>query len=241
MAEVYSPHIGAQREQIAKAMLLPGDPLRAKAIAETYLESPACFNTIRNMFGYTGFYKGRRVSVMGSGMGIPSATLYVHELFNVFGVESLIRIGTAGGLAEHVKLRDVIIAMSASTDSNFSAQYCYPGLLAPTADYDLLRTAVAKAEAARKNVAVGSVFTTDTFYNAAPQVNEKGRELGLLCVEMETAGIYWEAMASHKRALSILTISDHLFTHEEIPPLERQNELNDMIKIALETAWEFAE
>ena len=241
MAESLSPHIAAQQGQIAKVVLLPGDPLRAKMIAETYLERPECFNTVRNMFGYTGLYRGRRVSVMGSGMGIPSASLYTHELFRIFGVESVLRIGTAGGLAENVKLRDVVIAMSASTNSNFSAQYTFPGLLAPTADFDLLRTAVAKAEAARKNVAVGSVFSSDSFYNAAPQVNEKARDLGLLCVEMEAAGIYWEAMAARRRALAILTVSDHLFTQELMSAADRQNELHDMIKIALETAWEFAE
>ena len=148
---------------------------------------------------------------------------------------------SSGGLGEDVKLRDVVVAMSASTDSNFSAQYQFPGLLSPTADFALLRTAVSKAEAAGKRVSVGSVFSTDTFYNAAPGVNEKGRDLGLLCVEMETAGLYWEAMASHKRALAILTISDHLFTHEVMPAEERQNELNDMIAIALDTAWDFSE
>ena len=238
MAEVYSPHIGARPEQIAKTVLFPGDPLRAKMIAETYLEAPECFNTIRNMYGYTGTYRGRRVSVMGSGMGIPSAALYAHELYNVFGVERIIRIGTAGGLGSQVKLRDVVVAMSASTDSGFSVQYQFPGVLAPTADYTLLRLAVEKAEAAGKRVSVGSVYSTDIFYNAAPQVNERARDLGLLCVDMEAAGLYWEAMASGKRALAILTISDHLFSSEVMPPEERQNELNGMIRIALDTAWE---
>ena len=241
MLQSPSASLYADPEQIAKVMLFPGDPLRAKTLAETYLDSPLQFNSVRNMLGFTGRYKGRRVSVMGSGMGVPSATLYAHELFQCYGVESIIRIGTAGGLAPDVKLRDVVLAMTASTNSHFCDQYAFPGLLAPAADFALLRTAADKAGKAGLSVRVGGVFTTDSFYNTAPSVNEKSRDLGLLAVEMETAGIYWEAMASHKRALSILSISDHLFSPEQLSSEERQNSLREMMELALETAWEFAE
>ncbi|MBR1659840.1 MAG: purine-nucleoside phosphorylase [Oscillospiraceae bacterium] len=241
MLQSPSASLYADPEQIAKVVLFPGDPLRAKTLAETYLDSPVQFNSVRNMLGFTGLYKGRRISVMGSGMGVPSATLYAHELFQCYGVESIIRIGTAGGLAPDVKLRDVVLAMAASTNSHFCDQYDFPGLLAPAADFALLRAAADKADKAGLSVRVGSVFTTDSFYNTAPLVNEKSRDLGLLAVEMETAGIYWEAMASHKRALSILSISDHLFSPEQLSSEERQNSLREMMELALETAWEFAE
>ena len=241
MAEVFSPHIAAQPGQIAKALLFPGDPLRAKALAEQYLENAECFNTIRNMFGYTGCYRGRRLSIMGSGMGVPSATLYAHELYHTFGVETIIRIGTAGGISDRVAVRDLVVAMTASTDSNFSAQYGFPGVFAPAADYELLRAAVQNAEVRELPFAVGSVYTSDVYYNYDPGVNKKASELGMLCVDMETAGIYWEAMAAGKRALSILTVSNNIFSGEEMPVEERQEALNDMMEVALETAWEFAE
>ena len=239
--KVFSPHIDAQPEQIAKVALFPGDPLRAKYVAERYLEGAACFNAVRGMLGYTGTYRGRRVSVMGSGMGIPSAAIYAHDLYCLFGVESIIRIGTAGGLADGVQLRDLVIPMTASTDSAFSVQYGFPGLLAPAADFGLLRAAVKHAEAKKLSFRVGNVYTTDVYYNADPGVNRKCRDLGILAVDMETAGLYWEAMASKKRALSILTVSNHLFTGEEMPVMERQEALDEMISTALETAWEFAE
>ena len=241
MLQSPSASIYADPEAIAKAVLFPGDPLRAKTLAETYFDNCVQFNSVRNMLGFTGLYKGRRVSVMGSGMGIPSATIYAHELYSFYGVESIIRIGTAGGLAPDVALRDIVVAAAASTNSHFCDQYAFPGLLAPAADFSLLRCAAAKAEAAGQNVRVGSVFTTDSFYNAAPAVNEKSRDFGLLAVEMETAGLYWEAMASRKRALSILSISDHLFSPEQLTSQERQDSLRDMMEIALDTAWTFAE
>ena len=227
-------------EAVAKVVLFPGDPLRAKVLAETYLENAECFNTIRGMFGYTGFYKGRRVSVMGSGMGIPSATIYAHELYTLYGVESIIRIGTAGALSDDVRVRELVIAMSASTNSAFGAQYEFPGTLAPTADFELLRSAVGNAEAEEIPYHVGSVFTTDSFYDYAGTVNQKAHDLGLLACDMETAGIYWEAAACRRRALSILTISNHILTGEETPAEERQNDFNAMMRVALETAWEFA-
>ena len=243
MAILESPSacIKADPESIAKVVLFPGDPLRAKTVAETYLENPVCFNTVRNMLGFTGGYRGRRVSVMGSGMGIPSATLYAHELFCFYGVDRIIRIGTAGGVADDVKLRDLVIAMTASTNSNFSAQYGFPGILAPQADYGMLKTAAAAAEKLGVNVRVGQVFTADMFYTANDRADQICKDYGILAVDMETAGLYWEAMASRKHALSILSISNHIFTGEGLTSDERQDSFRQMIETALETAWEFAE
>jgi len=227
-------------EAVAKVVLFPGDPLRAKVLAETYLENPVCFNTIRGMFGYTGTYKGRRISVMGSGMGIPSAAIYAHELYALYGVESIIRIGTAGALSDDVSVRELVIAMSASTDSAFCTQYGFPGTLAPTADFELLRDAVQNAEAEEIPFHVGCVFTTDSFYDYSGTAIQKAHDLGMLACDMETAGIYWEAAASRKRALSVLTVSNHILTGEETPAEERQNDFNAMMLVALETAWEAA-
>ena len=236
-----SASIEADPSLIAKVVLMPGDPLRAKKVADTYLEDPVCFNTVRNMLGFTGRYRGRRISVMGSGMGVPSACLYIHELVHFFGVETVIRIGSAGGIGEDCKVRDLVIALTASTNSDYDRQYQFPGKLAPQADYALLRRAVEAAEAKGVPVKVGSVFTSDQFYNANARANEQYRDMGILAVEMETAGIYWEAMASHKRALSLLTISDHIFTGEALSADERQNSFTDMMEVALETAWEAAD
>ncbi len=242
MAIIESPSacIAADKADIAKIVLFPGDPLRAKTVAETYLAEPVLFNTVRNMLGYTGTYRGKRISVMGSGMGIPSATLYAHELYNFYGVDAIIRIGTAGGVADDVKLRDLVIAMTASTNSNFSQQYGFPGLLAPRADYDMLSAAVENAGRLSVNAKVGSVFTADMFYNANEAAGELYRRFGILALEMETAGIYWEAMASGKRALSILSISDLIFTGEGLTAEQRQDSFRDMMEVALETAWKFA-
>ncbi len=232
--------IAADEANIAKVVLFPGDPLRAKTVAETYLENPVLFNSVRNMYGYTGTYQGKRVSVMGSGMGIPSATLYAHELFHFYGVEAVIRIGSAGGVAEDVKLRDLVVAMTASTNSHFADQYGFPGQLTPQADYDMLRTAVAAAEKLGVRARVGQVFTADMFYNANEKAGEAYRKFGVLALEMETAGIYWEAMASGKRALSLLSISDHIFTGEGLTAAERQDSFREMMEVALETAKAFA-
>lgn len=233
--------IEADPASIAKVVLMPGDPLRAKKVAETYLENPVCFNSVRNMLGFTGLYKGRRVSVMGSGMGVPSATLYVHELFTFYGVESVLRIGSAGGIGADVGLRDLVVAMTASTNSNYAIQYQFPGQLSPQADYGLLRRAVELAEGRGISVKVGSVFTADMFYNQNSNAGNQYRDMGLLAVEMETAGIYWEAMASHKRALSLLTISDHIFTGEALSAQDRQDSFTEMMEVALDTAWEVAQ
>lgn len=237
MISTPSACIEAEKEKVAKVVLMPGDPLRAKYIAETYLENPVLFNTVRNMYGYTGTYKGKQISVMGSGMGIPSMTLYAHELYTFFDVDSIIRVGSAGALRDELKVRDVVIAMSASTNSNFSVQYGFPGTLAPTANYDMLSDAVDICKERNASVKVGSVFTTDVFYNANSKIPQMARDLGMLCVEMETAGLYWEATYVNKKALSILSISDHMFRKEELTALERQESFNEMMEIALETAW----
>lgn len=221
---------------VAKCVLMPGDPLRAKYVAEHYLENPVVFNSVRNMLGYTGTYKGKEVSVMGSGMGSPSMVLYAHELFTFFGVEGIIRIGSAGGISDNVHLRDVLIAMSASTNSNMSYAYGLPGLLAPTADWSMLYNAVKAAEELKVNTAVGSVYTSDFFYYPSSDINEKIRNAGLLAVEMETAGLYACAMNDHKKALSILSISDHVFTGEALSAEDRQDSFHEMMEIALETA-----
>ncbi len=232
--------IAADQANIAKVVLFPGDPLRAKTVAETYLENPVLFNSVRNMYGYTGMYQGKRISVMGSGMGIPSATLYAHELFHFYGVEAIIRIGSAGGVAEDVKLRDLVVAMSASTNSHFADQYGFPGQLTPQANYEMLRTAVAAADTLGVRTRVGQVFTADMFYNANEKAGEMYRKFGVLALEMETAGIYWEAMASGKKALSLLSISDHIFTGEGLSAAERQDTFREMMEVALETAKAFA-
>ncbi len=221
---------------VAKCVLMPGDPLRAKYIAEHYLENPVLFNDVRNMLGYTGTYEGKEVSVMGSGMGVPSLGLYVHELFNFFGVEAVIRVGSAGGLQEDVHVRDVVIAMSASTNSGWQTSFDLPGIPAPTADYGMLQAAVEAAKELGVRADVGSVYTSDFFYHPDKTVNEKAKGLGLLAVEMETAGLYLSAMANHKKALSILTISDHIFTGEALSAAERQDSFHEMMEIALKTA-----
>ncbi len=221
---------------IAKCVLMPGDPLRAKYIAEHYLQDPVLFNDVRNMLGYTGTYEGKEVSVMGSGMGVPSMVLYMHELFSFFDVEAAIRVGSAGGLQDSVHVRDVVIAMSASTNSNIVNAYDLPGIPAPTADFGLLENAVAAAKELGVRADVGSVYTSDFFYHPDREVNQKAKAMGLLAVEMETAGLYMEAMASGKKALSILTISDHIFTGEALSAVERQDSFHEMMEIALKTA-----
>ncbi|MEE8885272.1 MAG: purine-nucleoside phosphorylase [Eubacteriales bacterium] len=220
----------------AKIVLMPGDPLRAKYVAETYLEDPVLFNDVRGMLGYTGKYDGVEVSVMGSGMGIPSMSLYAHELFTQFGVEGIIRIGSAGGVGDDVNVRDVVMAMSASTNSAAPERYGLPGHIAPTADWGMLRKAVNIADEMNVHTAVGSVYSSDFFYYPDPEVAKKEKEAGLLAVEMETAGLYTEAMYAHKKALAIFTISDHLFKPEHLTPEEIRTSFNEMMVIALKTA-----
>jgi len=236
-----TPHNEARPGDVAKVVLMPGDPLRAKYVAERYLENPVCFNTVRNMLGYTGTYKNRRISVMGHGMGVPSVGLYAYELYQFYGVESIIRIGSAGGVGDEVHVRDVIIAMGASTNSHFADQYGFPGQLCATASWTLLKDAVAAAERLGVRTDVGQVFTADQFYNDNARAGEMYRKFGILGLEMETAGLYWTAQRLQKKALSILTVSDHIFTGESLSAEARQSSFHEMMEIALETAWNTAE
>ncbi|TCO45483.1 purine-nucleoside phosphorylase [Kribbella antiqua] len=233
-----SIHIAAEKGQIAPRVLFPGDPLRAKWIAETYLDDVICYTEIRNMFGFTGTYKGERISVQGSGMGQPSASIYAHELFTEYDVQTLIRVGTCGALTESVRVRDVIVAMSASTDSQMNRLRFHGIEYAPTADYQLLRSTVDAAEAAGLNVHVGQVFSGDLFYNDRPDLVSRTAEYGVLGVEMEAAALYTLAAKFGRRALGIMTVSDHLITHEVTSAEERQTTFSEMITIALDAAIE---
>lgn len=230
----------ADNAEIASVVLMPGDPLRAQYVAEHYLENPVCFNTVRNMLGFTGTYKGKKISVMGSGMGIPSIGLYATELFNQFDVDAIIRIGSAGGLAESVKIRDVVIAMAASTNSSYGAAYAMPGYLCPAADFGMLQDAVESAKELGVKAKVGRIFTSDHFYNPDPACNDQLRALNHLVVEMEAAGLYWTAIGCGKKALAILSVSDHLYTGEMLSAEDRQNSFHEMMEVALETAWKNA-
>lgn len=231
-----TPHNNAQKGDIAETVLMPGDPLRAKFIAEQYLENPVCFNTVRNMFGYTGSYKGKRISVMGGGMGMPSVGIYSYELFHFYGVEQIIRIGSAGSLQDNLHARDIVIAQGACTDSNYAYQYELPGSFAPLADYGLLERAVASVRALGIEPHVGNIVSTDIFYNGYTKVNEKWRDMGVLAVEMEAAALYMNAARAGKKALCILTVSDHLFLEENLSAQERQNGFTRMMEIALSLA-----
>ena len=231
-----TPHINATPDDIAKTVLMPGDPLRAKFVAENYFEEPVLFNNVRGIQGYTGKYKGERVSVMASGMGMPSIGIYSYELFAFFGVENIIRIGSAGSMSPDVKVRDLVFGMSACTNSSFASQYDLPGTFAPTADFDLLRRSVDIAEKMGLNYHVGQLFSSDVFYNDDPTVTEKWRKMGVLAVEMEAAALYMNAARLGKRALAVCTISDSLITGEALPAEERQNSFREMMEVALECA-----
>lgn len=233
MGNTPTPHNEAKFGDIAKTVLMPGDPLRAKYIAENYLENPKCFNTVRNMLGYTGTYEGRRISVMGGGMGMPSVGIYTYELFHFYDVDNIIRIGSAGGIAGNVHVRDVVIGMGACTDSNYASQYRLPGTFAPIADYGLLSRAVKVAGEEKICAAVGNILSSDVFYGDDPDALKKWEKMGVLAVEMEAAALYMNAARCGKKALCILTISDCPLTGESLPSREREVGFNDMIKIAL--------
>lgn len=235
-APVPTPHNGAKSGEIAKTVLMPGDPLRAKFIAETYLENPVCFNTVRNMFGYTGTYKGKQISVMGGGMGMPSIGIYSYELYHFYDVDNIIRIGSAGGISDNVHVRDVVIGMGASTNSNFASQYELPGTFAPIASYELLEKAVNAARSQNTNVVVGNILSSDIFYDDNKNSSNLWKKMGILCVEMEAAALYMNAARAGKNALCILTISDHLYTGESLSAEDRQVSFREMMEIALELA-----
>jgi purine-nucleoside phosphorylase len=236
MALIPTPHIEAKEGDFAKTVLMPGDPLRAKYIAETYLENPVLVTGVRNMLGYTGTYKGKKISVMGGGMGIPSIGIYSYELFNFYDVDNIIRIGSAGGLQDDVKVLDIVIGMGACTDSNYARQFNLPGTFAPIADYDLMSRAIEAAKAAGVRYHVGNVVSADAFYNADKTVNDRWRSMGALAVEMEAAALYMNAAKAGKKALCILTISDHLYSTEALTSYERQVGFGQMMEIALTLA-----
>ena len=231
-----TPHIQPKEHKIAKTVLMPGDPLRAKYIAENFLDNVVQFNEVRNMFGYTGTYKGKEISVMGSGMGIPSIGIYSYELYHFFNVDTIIRIGSCGALQENVNLYDIIIAQAASTNSNYVDQYQIPGHFAPIADFDLITKAKQKADELGAVSHVGNILSSDTFYNANPHFNDQWKRMGILGIEMESAALYLNATYAGKKALGIFTVSDHILRDEATSAEERQTSFTQMMEIALEIA-----
>lgn len=228
-----SIHIEAKKGEIAETVLMPGDPLRAKWIAETFLENPVCYNKIRGMLGYTGTYKGKRISVQGSGMGMPSSMIYFHELIKDYGVQNIIRVGSAGSYQEDVKLNDVVLAMAASTTSGMNNSRFINSDYSPTADFELFQKAVNYAQQQNIPIKAGNVLSSDEFYVDDPEEYKLWAQYGILCVEMETAGLYTIAAKYNIRALTILTISDSLVTGERLSAHERETSFKDMVEIAL--------
>ncbi|MCI5848223.1 MAG: purine-nucleoside phosphorylase [Lachnoclostridium sp.] len=230
-----TPHINAAPEDFAKTVLMPGDPLRSEFIAKKYLEDAKLVNNVRGVQGYTGYYKGKKVSVMASGMGMPSMAIYSYELFNAYDVDNIIRIGTAGGIANNVKLRDIVVAMGCTTNTNYIHQFDLPGDFAPLASFDLMRRAVSKCEEMKVPYHVGNIFSSDVFYSN-DSVNTRWNEMGILAVEMETAALYFNAAKSGKNAVAICTVSDHVIRGEALSAEERQVSFTEMMDVALETA-----
>lgn len=229
-------HISAKKGDIAETILLPGDPLRAKFIADTFLEDVVQFNAVRNMFGYTGTYKGKRISVMGSGMGIPSIGIYTYELINFYGVKNLIRVGSCGAYSEDLKLYDIIIGMGACTNSNYAHHYELPGTFSAIASWDLLYKAKQVADEKNIDIHVGNILSSDVFYNTNPDIYKKWASMGVLAVEMEAYALYLNAAAAGVNALTILTVSDSLVTKLETTSDERETGFSKMMEIALELA-----
>lgn len=234
MATIPTPHIGAREGEIAERVIMAGDPLRAKFMAETYLENPVQYNAVRGMLGYTGTYKGKRVSVQGHGMGIPSIGIYTYELFNFYGVKRIIRTGSAGAYNPDLKLGDVVIGLGACTDSNYAAQYNLPGVFAPVADFDLARAAVEKAERMAVRYRVGNILSSDVFYGDDGERWREWQKMGVLAVEMEAAALYMNAARSGNQALCICTISDSLVTGEASSAEQRQTSFTNMMEIAFD-------
>ena len=233
--KIPTPHINAKVGDFAKTVLMPGDPLRAKYIAETYLTDYKQVNSVRGILGYTGYYKDKPVSVMASGMGMPSISIYAHELFEGYGVENIIRVGTAGALNKDLKLGDIVVGMGASTNSSIPKEYGLEGV-APIADYNLLNTLCGVAKERKTNVAVGNLFSSDLFYGSNPDFAKKWGAAGVLAVEMEAAALYLKAALLGKRALAVCTVSDSLVTGEATSAEQRQTAFNEMMILALETA-----
>jgi len=234
-----TPHNNAPKGAFAKTVLMPGDPLRARFIAETFLESPVLVNNVRGVQGYTGTYKGVPVSVMASGMGMPSIGIYSYELYTQYDVENIIRVGSAGAMREDMELGSVMAGMGACTNSNFAEQYELGATYAPICDFDLLMAAVEAAKELGVKMPVGNLYSSDTFYDAAGR-NLKMRKMGIMAVEMEAAALYCTAAYTGKRALAICSISDNLITGVELPPEDRQNTFTNMMKIGLEIAVKMA-
>ncbi len=237
-----TPHIDAVPGDFAKTVLMPGDPLRAKYIADNYLEKAELVNNVRGVQGYTGYYDGCRVSVMASGMGMPSMGIYSYELFNFFGVDNIIRVGSAGGMSEKVKIRDIVLALGASTNSDYAAQYHLPGTFAPVCSYKLLEICAGIAKETGVPYHVGNVLSSDTFYNDESDIPQSMNssalwgKMGVLAVEMEAAALYMNAARSGKNALAVCTVSDHLLSGESTTAQERQTSFNQMMELALKTA-----
>ena len=231
-----TPHNSASKGDFAKTVLMPGDPLRSKYIAENFLTEPRLVNNVRGVQGYTGLWKGAEVSVQASGMGIPSIGIYAWELYTQYDVENIIRVGSAGGIADDLKLMDVVAALGACTDSNFAHQFGLKGTFAPTADWTLLKTAMDAAASRGVNMRAGNVLSSDNFYNDGSDSHDQWKKMGVLAVEMEAAGLYMTAARCGKRALCLCTISDHIYRPEELSPEQRQTSFNEMIEIALDTA-----
>lgn len=236
MSNTPTPHISAQFGDISETVLMPGDPLRAKYIADNFLENPRCVTSVRNMLGFTGEYRGKIVSIIGSGMGIPSIGIYSYELFNFYNVKSIIRIGTAGAISDEINLRDIVIGMGACTNSNYASQYNLSGVFAPTADFGLARSAYDYACKEGINVKVGNILSSDNFYDDNDQAIMQWKKMGVLAVEMEAAALYMNAARLSKKALCILTISDCPLRGDFLSSDDRQNSFVDMMKIALEIA-----
>ncbi|MDG1738202.1 MAG: purine-nucleoside phosphorylase [Paracoccaceae bacterium] len=232
-----TPHINAAKGDIAETVLMPGDPYRAKWAAETYLDSPRLVNEVRGMLGFTGTYKGNPVTIHGSGMGMPSISIYANELITQYGAKTLIRIGSCGAMQHHVKVRDVVIAMTATTLSTPSSGILKELSFAPCADWGLLKAAVAKAETMDTGTHIGNIYSSNTFYDERPDLNELMIRHGILGVEMEAAELYTVAARHGARALGVMTVSDHLLTHEALPPEDRERSFGDMVEIALEAAF----
>ena len=240
MSNQHTPHIKATPADFAKTVLMPGDPLRSKFVAETFLENPRLINNVRGIQGYTGTYKGVPVTVMASGMGMPSIGIYSYELFHFFGVENIIRIGSAGGLADNVQLRDIIIGMGACTNYSYQNQYNLNGNYAPIANFELLSHAVESAKELGVRYQVGNILSSDVFYHADPNFNTGWYNMGVLGVEMEAAALYMNAAAAGKRALAICTVSDHIMRGEALDADSRQTTFTDMMTIALDVAVKMA-
>ena len=235
MSNIPTPHITAKEGDFAKTVLMPGDPLRAKFIAENFLENPVLVNNVRGVQGYTGTWQGKRVSVMASGMGIPAIGIYSYELYNFYGVEAIIRIGSAGMISQSLKVRDIVAGMSAYTNSGFGKQFDFDGCVAPCCDYGLLKSAIEAGEAIGQHIVPGAIYSSDCFYDESAPLG-KLQKLNVLAVEMEAAGLYMNAARAGKKALALLTISDNPFTGEGLTAEERQNTFTHRVKIALSIA-----